>query len=332
MSAQHDDLEEAIGSDSFLDIASNIVGVLIILVLVGATRLPTYVREAVRESRTEKKEKPAADAPKQDLSAARDRAQRIAHDLNQMANEAGRLGQEIQAAKYARERIEVAIKLAEHELAEQRKKLGDRERKAHELGQKLVSAKLRLDEVQREKLSLVSAPPEDINVVSYPSAISKTVFTREEHYRLMGGKLVRVPFEELTEELIESRRQLLWKLEDMPEVSGTVGPIAGFRLDYHFVRTATGGVMSPSFFVPVQADLGEPLSMALAAGSPFRQKLAGLDRQNTTITIWTYPDSFDEFRQLKKELYQMGFSVAGRPLEADARIGISSSGSKSSAQ
>lgn len=118
----------------------------------------------------------------------------------------------------------------------------------------------------------------------------------------------------------------------MPEVSGTVGPIAGFRLDYHFVRTATGGIMSPSFFVPVQADLGEPLAMALAAGSAFRQKLAGLDRELTTITIWTYPDSFAEYRQLKKELYQMGFSVAGRPLEADARIGISSSGSKSSAQ
>ena len=37
MSTREDDLEDAIGSDSFLDIASNIVGVLIILVLVGAT-------------------------------------------------------------------------------------------------------------------------------------------------------------------------------------------------------------------------------------------------------------------------------------------------------
>ena len=44
MSTREDDLEDAIGSDSFLDIASNIVGVLIILVLVGATRLPTRFR------------------------------------------------------------------------------------------------------------------------------------------------------------------------------------------------------------------------------------------------------------------------------------------------
>jgi hypothetical protein len=51
-----------------------------------------------------------------------------------------------------------------------------------------------------------------------------------------------------------------------------------------------------------------------------------------TITIWTYPDSFDEFRKLKKILYQQGYAVAGRPLPEGMPIGASPSGSKSSAQ
>jgi hypothetical protein len=51
-----------------------------------------------------------------------------------------------------------------------------------------------------------------------------------------------------------------------------------------------------------------------------------------TITIWTYPDSFPEYARLKKELYELGYAVAARPLPHGMAIGASPRGSKSSAQ
>jgi hypothetical protein len=121
--SHHDDHEEAIGSDSFLDIASNIVGVLIILVLVAATRMPEYVQEAVREVRAAD----ATPAPTADLSALRKRARTIDAEVGRLAGEAGRLRNEIEAA-VAREHIAVAIAIAEHELASAQK-LSDREQR-----------------------------------------------------------------------------------------------------------------------------------------------------------------------------------------------------------
>ena len=48
-----------------------------------------------------------------------------------------------------------------------------------------------------------------------------------------------------------------------------------------------------------------------------------------TITVWTYEDSFAEYRRLKKELYSLGYAVAARPIELGMPIGASPTGSKS---
>lgn len=329
MSKQHHDDEDALGSDSFLDIASNIVGILIILVLVAATRMRGYVDEAIREAASE--DEPVA-AQVENIGEQRQTAHQLVGEVGKLTGEAAKLGQEVQAAKYAREKIAAMIALAERELEKHREKLDEGEKRRHDVAAKLVSARRRLYESEREQLSLVSTPAPQVTVKSYPSAISKTVFTKEEHFRLLGGKIVRVPFTELKDRLFDEKRQLIWKLEDSPEVSGSLGPQDGFRLDYHIARTTVGANLVAAYFIPVQADMGEPLAEALANGSAFRAAIDGLDRPNTTITVWTYPDSFDEFRQLKKELYQMGFGVAGRPLQRDTHIGFSPNGSKSAAQ
>ena len=66
--------------------------------------------------------------------------------------------------------------------------------------------------------------------------------------------------------------------------------------------------------LPVSNDLGEPWRLALEQGSDFRQKLAKILPGRTTITIWVYPDGFDAFRQIRKELYGLGYAIAARPL------------------
>jgi hypothetical protein len=55
-------------------------------------------------------------------------------------------------------------------------------------------------------------------------------------------------------------------------------------------------------------------------------------RPDTTITLWCYPDSFEEFRGLREELHRLGIPTAGRPMPEGAPIGGSTDGSKSVVQ
>jgi hypothetical protein len=132
----------------------------------------------------------------------------------------------------------------------------------------------------------------------------------------------------------------------MAALSETVGPIEGWRLRYKLQRvdmTFDPNVRGPqqvgSFvrlqeytLIPVSGQMGEPLDEALRSTSQFRSSLAGLSPRDTTVTLWTYPDSFGEYRRLKEELHKAGYSVAGRPLPEGHPIGGSPSGSKSAAQ
>jgi hypothetical protein len=85
-------------------------------------------------------------------------------------------------------------------------------------------------------------------------------------------------------------------------------------------------------FLPISPQIGEPAEMALAANSEFREHIAAANPKTTTITLWSYPDSFGLYRRLKEELYRLGFAVAGRPQPNDQPIGGSPHGSKSVAE
>ena len=76
-----------------------------------------------------------------------------------------------------------------------------------------------------------------------------------------------------------------------------------------------------SYFVDAEPNLGQPVAQALAPTSEFRSRLAALKPQGTTVTIWVYPDSFDDFRTIKAELFKLGYLTAGRPLPDGHPIG-----------
>jgi hypothetical protein len=84
--------------------------------------------------------------------------------------------------------------------------------------------------------------------------------------------------------------------------------------------------------LPESEDIGEPVSAALSEGSFLHSILANQRPASTTITVWTYPDSFDDFRQLKRQLYDRGYVTAARPLPDDQPIGGSPDGTRSAAQ
>ena len=74
------------------------------------------------------------------------------------------------------------------------------------------------------------------------------------------------------------------------------------------------------------------MRLALQEGSDFREHLKQMSPGRTTITIWVYPDGFDAFRQIRKELYDMGYAIAARPLPFGQLISGAPDGSKSAAQ
>ena len=84
--------------------------------------------------------------------------------------------------------------------------------------------------------------------------------------------------------------------------------------------------------LPESEEVGETLERALAEGSAFRRAVAEARARGSAITMWTYPDSFDLLRKLKKELYPAGIAVAARPLPEGILISGSPSGTKSAAE
>ena len=80
------------------------------------------------------------------------------------------------------------------------------------------------------------------------------------------------------------------------------------------------------------SQLGEPVDEAFGTHADLKRRLERSSPEATTVTIWTYPDSFGDFRKLKKTLFELGYTTAARPLPQGILIGGSPSGSKSAAQ
>ena len=60
--------------------------------------------------------------------------------------------------------------------------------------------------------------------------------------------------------------------------------------------------------------------------------IRSLDANDTTVTVWTYPDSYAAYRRLKETLQGMGFQCAARPMPEGELIGGSPHGSRSAAE
>ena len=58
--------------------------------------------------------------------------------------------------------------------------------------------------------------------------------------------------------------------------------------------------------------------LALEPNSEFRATLSKILPGRTTITIWVYPDGFEAFRQIRKELYRLNYAIAARPFDLGA--------------
>jgi hypothetical protein len=331
------DQAEAPGQDSFLDVVANLVGILIILVMVvGAqAKKGLIAREAARAAAA------SISAPKVDVSAASSAALAVEQSLLELDLKIKREALEAQFRQQERDRMQLFVTVAEQRLAEHRGQLSEAERQRYDLQEQLLASRGELAKLSAAQTALTKPPPTVLQHL--PTPMAKTVFGTELHLRLLGGRLAYVPYQEMVNRLQADAPAHVYKLKDAPRAEMSLPVVNGFGARYILRRADIeiqtrvgvarhGQILEKIYFVDAEPNLGVPLAEALQSGSELRSRLAGYSPQRTTVTVWVYPDSFDEFRQLKSELFKLGYLTAGRPLPMGHPISGAPDGSRSSAE
>lgn len=329
---------EAFGTDSFLDIVSNMVGILVILLMVVGLRAKNSVDASVPSEPTA-----AEKAALQSVAARRSEAGALQKDVEKVFAKAKELTDLALQKLDERNALAEMAAIKRHEFESQKAKLDDGARVAFELQQAAEAEKVKLASLEQELGNAEAEPSkESIKVKTYPTPLSRTVHGREAHFQLKHGRIVYVPLEELCGEVKREMQRRASNLRDAGAFTDVVGPVGGFRLKYAVERVNVpprngqpGGVyvgVTQLQFQPLGNNLGETIEEALRPDSDLQRALADLDARRITVTFWTYPDSFDLYRKMREHLYERGYAVAGRPLQMNQPISGSPFGTKSSAQ
>ena len=330
-------LNDAPGQDSFLDIVANLVGILIILVMVIGARATDAMVEAAPDRTVEAE-------PKVDLAAAQSAADAVESDIYQIDAKIKRQQLEVAYRRKEREKMLQLVAVIEDGLNQQRQQLDETQRQRLDSSRDWMTARAELEDLKASRQALETEMPSQNVIEHLPTPMAKTVFGKEIHFRLQSGRLTYVPWDELIERLKTEAPEKVWKLKDAPHITETLGPIRGFGMQYTLRRTQQtrriGSAMAVQqsieldrfVLVPVQDNMGEPLAQALQDNSEFRDLLSLYDPNRTTVTVWVYPDSFNQFRSLKADLFRRGYLAAGRPMPEGHPIGGSPHGSRSASQ
>jgi hypothetical protein len=326
---------DAPGQDSFLDVVCNLVGILVILVMVVAAHAKSSLVARQQQGQP-------ASSPRDEVQQAEAAAAAVERGVYELEARIARQDFEIAYRNAEREQLQKLVLLTQQQLAERHQKLSAQEQARIDAAQELGAAR---GELARLELALqTDLTPPSSALPHLPTPMATTVFSGEVHFRLLGGRLAYVPYDEMLEQLKAIAPTRLEKLKSAPRIEESLPVVCGFGGKYILRRTdaeiatRVGPTRTSTielemlWLVDAEENLGEPFEAALRAGSQFRTRLAGRDPQRTVVTVWVYPDSFQHFRQLKEELYKLGFLTAARPLPMGMAIGGGPSGTRSAAE
>lgn len=331
---------DAPGQDSFLDVVANLVGILIILVMVVAAQAKRGIlaSEAARQQTDAAVASPLAD----DAKAAAAAAAAVENNIQELESRLKQQNFEIALRQQERDKIQLLVTVAERRLAEHRDSLSADEQTRYDLAEQLARLRRELADLDQIERSLAQPRPEVLEHL--PTPMARTVFGTELHFRLQGGRLAYVPWEEMVERFKTDAPHHVHKLRSDPRVELSLPVINGFGARYvlrraeHEMQTRVGPAvqvrpeLEKIYFVDAEPNLGQPVSQALAPGGELRSRILAAKPQSTTITFWVYPDSFDDFRLLKAELFKLGYLTAARPLAAGVPISGGPDGVRSVAE
>ena len=322
---RHAEEHISVGEDSFLDTTANLVGIMIILVVLVGSKTTTDAHEHGKEMAAQVEAEYMLAEPVQ-------RAQGLQQALVEQAMQVQEHTLEAEYRRAERDRLLEQVTLARQavdaELGatdEGQRKSIEKQRKFEQLESQLKKTNAMLGAAEEHKRP-------KIVLEHLPTPMAKTVFGRELHIRLQHGQVTVVPWDQLIEMLKNQLPLAAQRNASRGGIEETLGPVGGFLMRYK-MAAVRGGFELDRFEIETTPDnRAESLESALSPSGRLRLDLASRDPAETVVTVWVYPDSFDQFRVLKAELFDEGFLCAARPLPDGMRIGASPRGSRSSAQ
>jgi len=344
---------EESSEDSFLDVVANVVGVLIILVmLVGAQAsrgmlFSSRVETATTESRQVAHEsQPTVAEATAELTRVTQVVLAAEKSLRETATRAVRLNHEAEAIDQKRVELAMHRSILEDDLKQRRQKLDTQAQREFDVQRQLTEAKLDLDQLRQEQINLLPTGDAVTEVESVPTPLAKVVEGRAIHLRLSQGLVSIVPFEALMQEAQNNTEGIRRRLQNGNVVTETFGPLEGYRLKVTVAkRRLQGAVEGPRVgqvsqvkvgweaeVLPVSTELGENVEQALLPTGRLFQHLQAQRRDRPAIVVWLYTDSFDEFRPLKRAIWEMRLSLATRPMRPGTNIKASPEGTRAAAQ
>jgi len=327
--------ENAIGEDAFLDTIANLVGILIILVVIVGSRSYATAKIAVEQ---EIKSKVG------ELESPLGKSKNLDQDLQKQYDELRSYDLEINYRDAERMAILDRVTVAEKLVGEELENINQSARERIETEQEMSELEKQLANLLQQQGDIQSIEQSTAILQHLPTPMAKTVFGRELHVMMRGNKTAVIPWERLISLLKSEARRSAERNSQKDRFVNQLGPVDGFLMTYGL--KSQSGIMSDGsstrlartielekFELEPTADvIYESVAETMAAGGRLRLELASYTAQHTTVTVWVYPDSFNEFRILKEKLFTVGFLCAARPLPFNVRIGASPRGSASTAQ
>lgn len=327
--------EQPIGEDSFLDTIANLIGILIILVLVVGARAHTSAKAEIAKEIEEKRKQAAA---------PQEVASRVIADIEEQALKLVSYEQELSNRSFERMLTNDRVNIAKRKVERQLEELSEETKAKFETQTELTKLQEKLAELLKMQGEIAIEEEPTVVLQHLPTPMAKTVFGAEVHVLLTGQKLSVIPWNQLVEALKRDARSAASRNTQKALITNTIGPINGFTMKYALKNQAgivsdgstarMGRLVELDKFVlePTESVVKETVEQSLSSAGRLLSELAMHDSKNVTVTVWVYPDSFQEFRQLKELLFPEGYLCAARPLPFGVPIGASPNGASSTAQ
>ena len=354
--------------DSFLDLVTNVIGIIIRLILVTWIGARAYTSNMMltQEQQSTEQMSQVSQVSLAPLPPPRAEDDPLSKELVEAKREIDRvrdrLLEQLKELDFVQSK-EVGVK-KEMVALDQRLQEVEKDKQATDSillqrGQQVRSTVLTIEEVRQkaEKLKSdiqeVEKMPVPTKALRFPVPVSKPVRSDEMFFELKGGKVsfIDVPSFMLEvenefstkKETLESQLMTQWKVE------AETAAVGSFRMRYFIERQRQPGdgpdaeqgptqskrfgyYLSGWIIEPISPKRGETLETALAANSEFRRNIARLVAKESVVTFWVYPDSFALFRRLRDLLYENDVEVAARPIPFDHTIGANRNGTASQGQ
>jgi hypothetical protein len=349
--------DTSFGSDSFLDVLSNLVGIVLILVVLVAARIKDWSGRVALEDLPKPVENPMLAATSPSVSAA-DNQEETVRQLESARQQWQSYCQRLELAKLHLAAETQSLLAAEHQWRHWQEQSDRTQQQWHrwsasvkELEQQLRELEQSLQRLsEKQAATLPTVSRREVRALHYWLPVSRPVFSHEVYFECYQQRVTPVDLAGLLQEVRQKFPEHLEQLRYRWSVEGQTSQHGAFALKYRIVRNADSpldwlfreqGPADPRYFsaglaywevVPMQAIRGETLEQALSESSVFRRLLAQVPPETAVLTFFVYPESIPLYRALRDWSYQAGYTVAARPLPVGMPIAGSPSGSRSRAQ